>query len=427
MKGKLTKRRVDNLPAADLVMWDTELRGFAVRVKPSGAKSFTIQYRNAQGRSRRYTIGQYGKLTVEQARDEARQEFARIARGEDPAEKRAFDRDAMTVRELCEDYLDKAERGLLITRRGKTKKASTLYTDRGRIERHIIPRLGHRAVKDLTSADVRAFMRDVIAGKTKADVKTKPRGRAIVKGGRGTAARTMGLLGAILNYAVVELEVRPDNPARGITRPKDNKRVVMLDAARYRALGRALEQAEERGEPWQAVAAIRLIALTGARKGEIENLRWSEVDFAGRCLRLGESKTGASVRPLGSPALDLLREVKDTARGEYVLASRHAKPFKGLPRAWRRIVIGDAIADLTPHSLRHGFANTAEDEGLTVPTIAVLLGHAGHGVTAGYIHKLDSALIAAADKVSRRIRGFMTKDNEEEEASSDNVVSLMRA
>jgi hypothetical protein len=154
---RLTKRTVDGTSpdsARDVFAWDDELPGFGLRVKPSGAKSFLVQYRNRNGRSRRLTVGRYGVLTPDQARGQARGVLARVANGEDPAEMRAADRNAATVAELCREYLDKAVRGLIITRRGKAKKNSTLYTDKGRIERHIIPLLGHRTVKDLTASDL---------------------------------------------------------------------------------------------------------------------------------------------------------------------------------------------------------------------------------------------------------------------------------
>ncbi len=197
---KLTKRIIDAAAvptAGDVMLWDDELPGFGLRIKPSGAKSFLVQYRNANGRSRRMTVGRYGVLTPDEARGDARQLLAVAARGHDPAERRQNDRQAVTVAQLCRDYLEKAEGGLIITRRRRAKKASTLATDRGRVERHIIPLLGHRPVKDVTSSDMRAFLRDVTSGKTAADVKTKLHGRAIVEGGRGTASRTLGLLGGI--------------------------------------------------------------------------------------------------------------------------------------------------------------------------------------------------------------------------------------
>jgi integrase len=405
---KLNKRTVDAIrsnPQRDVYQWDEDFPGFGIRVKPSGIKSFFVQYRNPSGISRRLTLGKLGVLTPEEARKFAKSVLADVAKGEDPAARRTDDRNAMTVRQLCQTYIDAAEKGLIFGKKGRPKKSSTLYVDRGRIERHILRLLGNRAVRDLTTPEVARFMRDVAAGKTTDDVKTVLRGRAIVKGGVGAARRTVGLLGGILSFAVSE-GVIPTNPARGVKRSADQRREVRLSDEQYRELGKALEEAAAEGENPTAILGIWLLALTGCRRGEIEKLLWHEVDLPDHCLRLSDSKEGKSIRPLGGAADCLLAGL--IKESHHVLPGRSSdRPFSGLPKAWLRIVKRAKLVDLTPHGLRHAYASVASDLGCTEPTIAALLGHATNSTTGRYIHHLDAALIAAADNVSAHIAAAM--------------------
>jgi integrase len=241
-------------------------------------------------------------------------------------------------------------------------------------------------------------------GKTAITVKTKPRGLARVTGGPTAAVRALGLLGGMLTYAK-EVGYIEHNPARGIRKPADKRRSFRLALKGYRDLGHALEAAERNGEHWQALVAIQLLAVTGCRRAEIVKPKWSEVDFASSCLRLGDTKTGFSIRPLPEPVRAILAGLK--REGDFVLPARRGsgKSYASVfPKAWRRIV-GE---DYSPHGLRHAYASAAHELGLSELTIKALLGHARIGVTSGYVPRVDELLLSAADKVARYVWRSMT-------------------
>ena len=305
-----------------------------------------------------------------------------------------------TVADLCDIYMADAEAGRLLTRVKRPKKASTILSDKSRIEGHVKPLLGRLPVASVTAQDIETFMHAVAEGDTARKGKTgKARGLSNIRGGRGTASRAVGLLGAIFTCAV-RRRMRPDNPVRGVMRPADGKRERRLSDFEYAALGTALRRAADEDVWPAAVAAVRFLALTGWRSGEALTLRWEHVDLAARTARLPDTKTGASVRPLSHAACDMLGKLD--RMGDLVFPpTRGDGTMSGFRKLWDRMMrLGGLPEDITPHTLRHSFASLAADLGYSEPTIAALVGHKGGTITSRYIHAADAVLLAAADAVA---------------------------
>lgn len=408
--SKINKRTVDAADPRekDYFIWDDDLPGFGLRVFASGKRSYLVQYR-ALGRSRRFTIGLHGVWTPELARKEAKALLGRIAQGENPAEEKQLDHKSMTVKELCDLYLKDLDAGLILGKGGRTKRPGTIVSDKGRIHRHIVPLIGTRRVKDLTKADVNKVLKDVMAGKTRRNVKTKNlRGRSVVKGGVGTASRTIGLLGGILTYAK-DQGVIDVNPAAGVKKPKDQARTRRLTENEYRRFGQILDKASENPNYSMTVEIARLIALTGARRSEIIGLEWAEFDGDNSCLRLNDSKEGASVRPIGLRVVERLENLRSDEQAHFVFPGvrKLDQAFGGFPRQWKAILKGTELEWMTAHVLRHSFASLGNDLGFTEATISAIVGHSRSSVTSKYIHTLDTALIMAADTISGYIQGLL--------------------
>jgi integrase len=402
-------------------VWDASVPAFGARRQRSKAVAYVLFYRTTEGRQRWLTIGRHGApWTPETAREEARRLLGEVVRGADPASQKTAKRVAATVAGLCDLYLADAEAGRLLTRRKTSKKPSTLATDRGRIEHHIKQLLGRLSVAAVTREDVDGFLHAVAEGKTASKAKTvKKRGLANVRGGRGTASRTVGLLGAIFAYAVRH-RMRADNPAHGVVRFADGRRERRLSDDEYKVLGEALRKAEAASIWPAAVVAARFLAFTGWRSGEALGMRWGEVDLARRTATLGDTKTGRSVRPLSHAACDALRSLPCAGEGALMFpATRGDGRMSGFPKLWARIAkLGNLPAEVTPHVLRHSLASLAGDLGYSEPTIAALVGHKGRTMTSRYVHSADAVLLAAADVVARRTAELMG------ETCSSDVVPL---
>jgi integrase len=401
---KLTKRAVDAIrpdPAGrEIFVWDDALRGFGMRMMRSGTASYLVQYRTAEGRTRRLRIGKVGTLTPDEAREIARDKLVAVTKGADPSAERHAARAAMTVAEFCDLYLAEAK--------GRVK-ASTLAMDRSRIERHLKPLLGRHTVRSLTPEDIEKMQLDIATGKT---ARERPEGRGgSTTGGRGVAARTVGMVGTILELARRRRLIAV-NPARGITRLPEGRQRRFLNLAEIGQLGGTMRQAEAEGfENRTGLAAIRFLLLTGLRRNEALALPWAWVDTVSRCIRFDDSKTGTQIRPIGAAVVTLLKSLPRSEEARFVLpADRGDGHFVGLPRVLARMCARAKLAGVTVHVLRHSFAAAAAEMGFSELTIAGLLGHSVPGVTARYAHVPDRALLAAADQVSRRIEAALAGD-----------------
>jgi integrase len=361
MAIKIGLRDVTNLQP-NSILWDQTVRGFCVRRQHSETITFSVFYRSKDQVQRWHKIGRFPVLTPHLARQEAIRILRSVALGEDPSGERQAQRNSMTVAQLCEKYIEDLESGRI-----NGKKASTLMSDKSRIKNHIAPNIGKIKAISITQEQCEEFMYSLSAG---------------------SAKRTVSLLGAIFSYAQ-KRKIRTDNPCHGLEKPKDRKRTRRLSEAEYRQLSTALASADD---PFANV--VMMLAITGWRSSEVKNLQWSELDLERKIATLGATKTGVSIRPLSTAAIDLIRQRPQTS--QFVFPHVRGKPIYNITPHWNQLGMPP---DVTPHTLRHSFASLAGDMGLADSTIAGLLGHSRSSITSRYIH-LDKALIAAADSVA---------------------------
>ncbi|MDQ2840997.1 MAG: site-specific integrase [Acidobacteriota bacterium] len=420
--SKLTKRAVDALaPKAqrDFIVWDAQIKGFGVRVSPAGRKSFVVGYRARGSRQfRRLALGAYGVLTVEEARARAKRHLAEVADGDDPGASRRAAKDAPNVRDLDTAFLaDVSARN----------KPSTAVESRRLWTKHIIPPLGNIKVTAVTPADVSRLHRAMRATPYQAN-------------------RVLALLGVFFSFAEREgITPRGTNPGRDVRPYPEHSRERFLTRDEWIRLGEALRRAELGGVPPApaklrkpvtaptakhrpksadtpipsssfAIAAIRLLAFTGCRRGEILSLRWDAVDFERGYLRLAATKTGKSVRPLAGSAAALLASLPREIGSPYVFPG--ASPgvhLKTIARLWDAVRYAAGLSDVRIHDLRHSFASVSATEGDSMLVIRSLLGHADISTTQRYAHLGDHPVNAAADRTAGIIAAMLSGVEKTEE------------
>lgn len=402
--SKISKRIVDaSAPtAAEYFVWDTEVKGFGLKVFPTGAKSYVFQYRTPQGRSRRATIGKSSDtMTAEQARAQAKAMRRTVENGGDPLGAKQAVRDALTVTALLDLYLASA--------RFAEKAESTRAIDRGRIKRHLQPALGEKFVMNLTPDAIRRAFGQIRDGKTATDVKTGARGRARVTGGEGTARMAIRLFRAVMVWAVAEGHAAT-NPAADVNVGSDGERDTILENSEdYERLFRALDLMENELRIRPAHAdAIRLIALTGARRGEIAGLQWRHVDMKKGVIVLppAEHKTGRKTkkpRVIGLPAAAQVIITRQPAGepDDYVFSPTKGSGAITLSNVWRKVRIEAKLpADIGLHGLRHSVASHLAMSGAQAAEIMTTLGHRQLSTSQKYIHWAEDARVALAERAA---------------------------
>ena len=408
--GKLTKQIIENasLPVAgQSFLWDQELRGFGVRLLPTGVKTFVVQYRNSENRSRRVGIGRVGVLTVDQARDLAKTKLAQVALGQDPAQERKEGRRAITVAEVCDWFLEEAKAGRILGRKRRPIKASTLQMDECRIETHIKPLLGTRQVRALRLVDIETMQSDIAAGKT---AKPRPDGRGgTTTGGPGVAGRTTSTLRTIFAHAH-RLSVIESNPAVGVRVLASKKKERRLKNFEITLLGRAMRQADRDGEHAVALAVIQFLLLSGYRISEAQGLKREWLNVENYYVLFPDTKSDGQARVISQLAGKLAESQTVQNRCPYIFPSDVGEGhFKSAEACLARLCRSVGLENVTPHTLRHTFGSVAGDLGYSELTIAALLGHKARTVTQGYVH-IDGPLRAAADRVAGEIAHLLDKE-----------------
>jgi len=372
----ITKTVVERLQPgeADRWEWDAELRGFGVRVQPSGRKTYVIRYRTAQRKQRKYTIGRCSDFTPDQARARARKAFGVVADGGDPAADRAAVLDAPTMKDLRERYM--REHAV------PYKKPSSVADDRQLWKNVIIPRWGDRTVASITQAQVMSLHAELAPTPAKAN-------------------HVIALLSKAFNLSEL-WEWRLGNPCRGVKKYKIHERENILSLAEINKLLATAEEMAAGGEiPVPMANLLKLLLLTGCRLNEIMSARQEWVDHDRRLLLLPDSKVGQRRIPLSEAAMVVVRSVP---KGTWLIPGRlhgthMTSPWKMIARICKRA----GVKHVRPHDLRHTVGSLGHRAGLSQREIARLLGHRQMSTTERYLHGYEGDDVRAIDRVAEII------------------------
>lgn len=371
---KLTKTLVDNTKPTetDQWVWDSELPGFGIRVQASGRKTYVARYRTHDRVQRKLTLARCSDMPPDRARDLARKAFATVAEGGDPTKERRVEKDAPTMADLQERYMNEHAKPF--------KKATSTRLDDANWRNHILPQLGKKKVKDLKRSDILSLH---------GSLSEKP----------ATANQVLALLSKALNLCETwEWRPRNSNPCHEVKKYKIRERELILTPVQIRTLNSALDELLSAGEIREPmVNLVRLLMLTGCRLREIMHAQRDWVDHERQLLLLPDSKVGQRKIALSGPAMDIISGIA-TSETWLIPGRRHGQPMDTPYKAWARIKERAGLpTELRIHDLRHTAGSLGHMAGLSQKQIQIMLGHKQMSTTERYLHGAtgDDAVIAA--------------------------------
>jgi integrase len=382
---KLTKRIIEGLvykgpaPRRD-ARWDDEISGLGIRVYPSGKKTFILSYR-INNRKRLMTLGDFGILTLDQARKMAREELVGVLNDRDPLAKKEKASKEQTVKALCEVYM---------SRYARIHKKSWQEDDK-RLRRHIITKWGNHSISSIQRTDVATFHAHI--------GQTAPY----------EANRTLRLLSKIFDLAIQWgfLEESHSNPAKSIRLFKEEKRDRWVKPAELPELAKAIDLEPNR----VARNAIWLYLLTGARKSELLQAKWTDIDWERKELKIPETKAGrVHYIPLSTAAYELLKKITPTKDNPYILPGNvKGKPLVNISKPWKRICTQANLNDVRLHDLRRTVGSWLAQSGNSLHLIGKVLNHSNQSTTAVYARLSQDQGRQALEEYSEKLMGFVGK------------------
>lgn len=385
--SRITKRLIDNLKSPDLgeyVIWDEELKGFGVRIYSSGKKTFFVQYRNNSKRTRKVKIGTYGPITSDQARDEAKKLLGKIAMGEDPSAEREKQKNLPNFNELARDYLN--------LHAIPKKRTKSVKEDQKMLDKIILPYLGKYLVKEIDAKKIQSLHHKLC--------KTPYR-----------ANRVLSLLSKIFTLAMA-WNICEKNPVKGIEKYQEEKKNRWLNPEELHKLWSALEELQHMRQSY----AIKLLVLTGARKGEVLNAKWDQFDLERgiwvKPAHLTKQKK-LEMLPLSNTALSVLLTLRESFNPyEYLFPNPSMNgPIQDIKRFWKTVITKANLKDVRIHDLRHTYASYLVSSGLSLNIVGKLLGHTQAATTQRYAHLSHETLRDASEVFSSKLSGI-TKEKD---------------